>query len=37
LDEQHDLHAARVGTSVALWTLVPIAIGWWRVARSNVQ
>ena len=28
---------ARFGTSVALWLGVPLAIGWWRVVRSDVQ
>jgi hypothetical protein len=28
---------ARVAASVALWTLLPVALGWWRVARSDVQ
>jgi hypothetical protein len=28
---------ARLGASVALWTLLPIAIGWWRVLRSDVR
>ena len=28
---------ARVGTSVALWVLLPLAIGWWRVRRNDVR
>ena len=28
---------ARFGTSVALWLGVPLAIGWWRVVRGDVQ
>ena len=28
---------ARVGTSLALWLLLPLAIGFWRVARSDVR
>ena len=28
---------ARVGTSLALWLVVPIVIGFWRVARSDVR
>jgi ABC-2 type transport system permease protein len=28
---------ARLGVSVALWTLLPLAVGWWRVARSDVR
>ena len=28
---------ARLGASVALWTLVPLVVGWWRVARSDVR
>jgi ABC-2 type transport system permease protein len=28
---------ARVGTSVALWVLLPLAIGWWRVGRNDVR
>jgi hypothetical protein len=28
---------ARLGASVALWTLLPIVIGWWRVLRSDVR
>lgn len=28
---------ARLGTSVALWTLLPIVLGFWRVLRSDVR
>jgi hypothetical protein len=28
---------ARVGTSLALWMLLPIVVGWWRVVRSDVR
>ena len=28
---------ARLGASVALWTLLPLVIGWFRVARSDVR
>jgi ABC-2 type transport system permease protein len=28
---------ARVGTSVALWMVLPIVAGWWRVARGDVR
>jgi ABC-2 type transport system permease protein len=28
---------ARLAASVALWTLVPLVVGWWRVARSDVR
>jgi hypothetical protein len=28
---------ARLGASVALWTLLPIVLGWWRVLRSDVR
>ena len=28
---------ARVGTSLALWLALPIAIGWWRVIRGGVR
>jgi predicted ABC-type sugar transport system permease subunit len=28
---------ARLATSVALWTLLPLAAGWFRVARSDVR
>jgi ABC-2 type transport system permease protein len=28
---------ARLGASVALWTLLPLVVGWWRVARSDVR
>jgi ABC-2 type transport system permease protein len=28
---------ARVGTSVALWVLLPIVIGFWRVKRNDVR
>jgi len=28
---------ARLATSVALWTLLPLALGFWRVARSDVR
>jgi hypothetical protein len=28
---------ARVGTSLALWLLLPIVLGFWRVARSDVR
>lgn len=27
---------ARAGTSLALWMLVPLAIGWWRISRGDV-
>ena len=28
---------ARLGTSIALWTLLPLVVGFWRVARSDVR
>jgi hypothetical protein len=28
---------ARVGTSLALWLLVPLALGVWRVLRADVR
>jgi hypothetical protein len=28
---------ARVGTSIALWVLLPLVIGWWRVKRNDVR
>jgi hypothetical protein len=28
---------ARVGTSLALWLVLPIAVGFWRVGRSDVR
>ena len=28
---------AKVGTSLALWMALPIVVGWWRVARSDVR
>ena len=28
---------ARVATTLALWMLLPIALGFWRVARSDVR
>jgi ABC-2 type transport system permease protein len=28
---------ARVATSLALWLLLPIVVGFWRVARSDVR
>jgi ABC-2 type transport system permease protein len=28
---------AQLGTSIALWTVVPLAVGWWRVVRSDVR
>jgi hypothetical protein len=37
---EHHLDAtqwARLGTSVALWTLLPILIGLWRIARADVR
>jgi ABC-2 type transport system permease protein len=28
---------ARVATSLALWLALPIAVGWWRIARADVR
>ncbi len=28
---------ARYGSTVAIWLGVPLAIGWWRVLRGDVQ
>ena len=28
---------ARAGTSLALWMLLPVLAGWWRISRSDVQ
>jgi hypothetical protein len=28
---------ARVGTSLALWLVLPIIVGAWRIARSDVR
>ena len=28
---------ARTATSLALWLLLPLAIGWWRVTRDEVR
>jgi hypothetical protein len=36
---EHVVHLARdaVATSLALWMTLPIAVGFWRVARSDVR